>query len=58
MTEDRPYRAALSGSHALREIVRNKGIQFDPDVADALIRGLVAQGIVSGVDVVEARKSS
>jgi response regulator RpfG family c-di-GMP phosphodiesterase len=35
MTSDRPYRSALSGEEARREIVRCSGTQFDPGVVAA-----------------------
>ena len=35
MTSDRVYRAALAWSDAHDEIVRQSGLQFDPDVVDA-----------------------
>ena len=35
MVSHRPYRPALGAERALREIVRNKGILYDPAVADA-----------------------
>ncbi len=35
MTSDRPYRAALPRSEALREVRVNAGTQFDPQVAQA-----------------------
>jgi len=37
MTSDRPYRNAMSMDEALAEIDRQKGRQFDPVVAEALI---------------------
>jgi HD-GYP domain-containing protein (c-di-GMP phosphodiesterase class II) len=40
MTTDRPYRAALTQDHALGELVKNSGTQFDPDVVEALIATL------------------
>ncbi|TVQ35636.1 MAG: HD domain-containing protein [Spirochaetaceae bacterium] len=40
MTEDRPYRKALSSEQAIAELRRNKGSQFDPRVVDAFLRGL------------------
>jgi len=33
MTSERPYRAALSSEHALEELERCAGAQFDPEVA-------------------------
>jgi putative nucleotidyltransferase with HDIG domain len=38
MTSDRPYRKGLSDQAAVDEIRRNRGTQFDPEVADAFIR--------------------
>lgn len=35
MVSQRPYRPALGMERALREIVRNKGVLYDPTVADA-----------------------
>jgi HD-GYP domain-containing protein (c-di-GMP phosphodiesterase class II) len=37
MTNNRPYRRALDVGTALEEIRRNRGTQFDPDVADAFL---------------------
>ena len=37
MTTDRPYRAALSLDHALGELQRMAGTQFDPDVVKAFL---------------------
>jgi HD-GYP domain-containing protein (c-di-GMP phosphodiesterase class II) len=36
MTEDRPYRAALSHEGAIAEIQKDQGIKFDPRVVQAL----------------------
>ncbi len=38
MTSDRSYRKALSEDVAREEIVKGKGTQFDPDIADAFLR--------------------
>jgi HD-GYP domain-containing protein (c-di-GMP phosphodiesterase class II) len=37
MTSNRPYRRALPLPVAMDEIIKNKGIQFDPQVVDAFI---------------------
>jgi putative nucleotidyltransferase with HDIG domain len=38
MTTDRPYRQALGAEEALEEILRFKGTQFSPDLADAFAK--------------------
>jgi GAF domain-containing protein len=38
MTSDRPYRKAMPPEDALRDIQRNSGIQFDPQVVTAFTR--------------------
>jgi response regulator RpfG family c-di-GMP phosphodiesterase len=38
MTIGRPYRQAMGQVEALRELVRNKGTQFDPNVVDAFMQ--------------------
>ncbi len=38
MTSDRPYRAALSPSHALRQVFEQGGSQFDPNLVSAFVR--------------------
>jgi HD-GYP domain-containing protein (c-di-GMP phosphodiesterase class II) len=40
MTSNRPYRRALAFSVAYDEIVKNSGIQFDPQVVDAFKRAM------------------
>ncbi len=37
MTSDRPYRKAMSHGDALRELRKNAGAQFDPQVVEALL---------------------
>jgi len=44
MTNDRPYRAAMSEKHALKEICNEAGAQFDPDVVNALT-GIVGEDL-------------
>ena len=43
ITSDRPYRAAASHAHAVQELSRCSGTQFDPDVTAALIGHLYGQ---------------
>jgi len=38
MTQDRPYRKALSAEEAMAEVVRNAGTQFDPEIARVFIQ--------------------
>jgi putative two-component system response regulator len=38
MTSERPYREAMNAEAACAEIERNKGTQFDPEVAAAFLR--------------------
>ncbi|MBT9586048.1 HD-GYP domain-containing protein [bacterium] len=37
LTEDRPYRKAFSPQQACQEILRQRGRQFDPDLAEAFV---------------------
>ncbi len=37
MTSRRPYRDAMSRDHALGEVARNAGTQFDPNVVDTFL---------------------
>jgi HD-GYP domain-containing protein (c-di-GMP phosphodiesterase class II) len=40
MTSNRPYRRAMSHTDALAELTRHAATQFDPEVADTLVRYL------------------
>jgi PAS domain S-box-containing protein len=44
MASHRPYRPALNISEALDEIIRNKGILYDPEVVDACVRVIKEKG--------------
>ena len=43
MITDRPYRKGMPVERAIEELTRNRGVQFDPQVVDALI-GLYVEG--------------
>ena len=38
MTSDRPYRKGLELSHAIDELIKNRGSQFDGDIVDVFVR--------------------
>ena len=38
MTSDRPYRKAMSVKDAIRELIKGKGTQFDPEIVDVFCR--------------------
>ena len=44
MTSARAYRPAQGESHALAELTRHRGTQFDPEVVDAFMAAWRAQG--------------
>jgi diguanylate cyclase (GGDEF)-like protein len=43
MTNDRPYRRAMSGEEAVEELRRSAGTQFDPQVVEAFVQVLEAE---------------
>jgi len=43
MTEDRPYRRALSQDEAIAQLMQGSGSQFDPQVVQAFLRALQSQ---------------
>jgi len=45
MTSDRPYRRAPGHDHAVRELERHMGTQFDREVAEAVLRTFAASRI-------------
>lgn len=48
MTNDRPYRKAFKPEDALKEISRNEGTQFDPEVVRAFERAWMSGGLSTG----------
>lgn len=43
MTQDRPYRKAMTKTEAIREIVKNAGTQFDPEVVAKFLELMEAE---------------
>ena len=46
MTSDRPYRKALKPEDALKEIARNRGTQFDSEIAQAFERAWISGKVI------------
>jgi len=57
MTSDRPYRQAMMLAEARQEVMRGRGIQFDPHVVDALIDA-IDHGAISKVFFQRHEKAS
>jgi HD-GYP domain-containing protein (c-di-GMP phosphodiesterase class II) len=51
MTEDRPYRKALTTAEACTEILRGKSTQFDPELADRFAVMLVPAGATPDANI-------
>jgi response regulator RpfG family c-di-GMP phosphodiesterase/signal transduction histidine kinase len=51
MTSNRPYRKALPAREAVRELVHNRGTQFDAALVDAFIEGLLRCRIISSEEL-------
>src|ERR1051325_1437480 len=47
MSTDRPYRKALSFEKVVSELIKYRGIQFDPDLLDATINSVTVRRMVS-----------
>jgi len=48
MQRSTPYREPMDSYHAASEIIRGKGVQYDPEVVDAFIRVVKKRGIWAG----------
>ena len=51
MTSNRPYRKALPASEAVKELRKHRGTQFDPNLVNAFMKGLLEQNIISAQDL-------
>ncbi len=47
MSTDRPYRKALSFEKVVSELIKYRGIQFDPDLVDATVNSMTIRRMVS-----------
>lgn len=43
MTQDRAYRKALPGEVAIQELLKLRGLQFDPDIVDAFVERVLTK---------------
>jgi HD-GYP domain-containing protein (c-di-GMP phosphodiesterase class II) len=60
MTNNRPYRKALSSATAVRELLKHSGSQFDPRLVKAFVDGLLKEGKIKKSDLktAEVKKPS
>lgn len=58
MSTDRPYRKALSFEKVVSELIKYRGIQFDPDLVDATINSVTIRRMVSDRDFLAEQVSS
>jgi HD-GYP domain-containing protein (c-di-GMP phosphodiesterase class II) len=47
MSTDRPYRKALSFEKVISELIKYRGIQFDPDLVDSTVNSVTVRRMVS-----------
>lgn len=57
MSAHRPYRSALGEDAALKELMRNRGVLYDPNVVDAL-KALIEEDRTGLLDRIEGRNRS
>ena len=58
MTTDRPYRAALSFERVISELIKYRGIQFDPTLVDVTVNSVTVRRLVSDRDFLAERVST
>jgi len=47
MTTDRPYRKALSFEKVIAELIKYRGIQFDPELVDVTVNSVTVRRLLS-----------
>jgi len=55
MTNDRPYRKALSTETAISELLKHSGKQFDPQIVEVFISGLIKHELITVTELAGAR---
>jgi response regulator RpfG family c-di-GMP phosphodiesterase len=55
MTNDRPYRKALSTKTAIAELLKYNGKQFDPQIVEGFINGLIKHELITGTELGAAK---
>ncbi len=55
MTNDRPYRKALSTKTAIAELLKYNGKQFDPQIVEGFINGLIKHELITGMELAAAK---
>jgi len=58
MSTDRPYRKALSFEKVVSELIKYRGIQFDPNLVDATVNSVTIRRMVSEKDFLAERTST
>ncbi len=55
MTNDRPYRKALSTEAAIAELLKHSGKQFDPQIVEIFISGLIKYELITVTELAGAK---
>ena len=58
MTTDRPYRSALSFEKVISELVKYRGVQFDPTLVDVTVNSVTVRRLVSDKEFLEEHVST
>ena len=55
MTNDRPYRKALATKTAIAELLKYNGKQFDPQIVEGFVNGLIKHKLITGTELAAAK---